>query len=81
MGNIPKAIYASRARSNTDSMNYAQLVAAANRLANVNVSSTTVSVQNTQGAIGKVDQANGATAESLQIATLNNDSIKELLNQ
>ncbi len=81
MGNIPKAIYASRARSNTDSMNYAQLVAAANRLANVNVSSTTVSVQNTQGAIDKVDQANGATAESLQIATLNNDSIKELLNQ
>ncbi len=81
MGNIPTAIYASRAKSNTDSMNYEQLVAAANRLANVDVPSTTARVKNTQDTIDKVNQANGVTADSLQIATLSNDSIKELLNQ
>ncbi len=81
MGNIPTATYASRSKSNTGSMNYAQLVAAANRLANVNVPSTTASAQNTQGTIDKVGQANGAEADSLQIATLNNDTVRELLNQ
>jgi len=78
MGNIPTTIYASRAKSNTDSMNYAQLVAAANRLANVNVPSATARVKNTPST---VDKANGATADSLQIATLNNDAVKELLNR
>ena len=81
MENIPTAIYASRTRSNSDSMNYAQLVAAAKRLANIRVSSTTAKIQNTQGAINKVDQTNRVTADSLQIVTINNDTIKELLKK
>ena len=81
MGNIPTAIYASRARSNTDSMNYAQLVAAANQLANVNVPSTTTKVKNTQGVVDEVDKANKLAAGPLTIATLNNDTINELLNR
>jgi len=81
MGNIPTATYASRAKSNTGSMNYAQLVAAANRLANVSVPSKTVKVKKTQGRIDKEDHVNVVTADSLQIATLNKETVKKLLNQ
>jgi uncharacterized protein YijF (DUF1287 family) len=84
MGNIPKAtIYASRkpARSNNaNSMNYDQLVAAANRLANVRT--PVAKAQTVAPTTSRVDQANAqATTTSLQLATLNNDAVKELLNR
>jgi len=79
MGNIPTAIYASRAKSNTDSMDYAQLVAAANRLSNV--PSPTARAQKSQRPIDKIAEVSGISKNSLQLATLNKDSVKELLNQ
>ncbi len=73
MGNIPTAIYASREKSN--SMNYDQLVEAAKHLANVPV----VGASEAQS---KVDNANNrAKTNSLQLATLNEGDIKELLNR
>ena len=85
MGNIPKAtIYASHApASNTDRMNYDQLVAAANRLANVKAPAQR-QIQITPNTVHKVDRANGVTkvgSDSLKLATLNNDSIKDLLSR
>jgi uncharacterized protein YijF (DUF1287 family) len=80
MGNIPTTTYTSHAKSKTDNMNYAQLVAAANRLANVNTSTSRIRVKNAQ-TIDRVDQANGVTESSLQLATLNSATVKELLKK
>ena len=71
MGNIPTTIYASRTKSN--GMNYDQLVEAAKRLANVPVVATSK-------AQDKVDNANHKT-KTVQLATLNEGDIKELLNR
>ncbi len=75
MGNIPTAIYASRAKSRRNSMSYAQLVVAANRLANVTPASTSVKAKE-----AAIDKANRVSAESFQIATLNNN-VRKLLSQ
>ncbi|MEE9310614.1 MAG: DUF1287 domain-containing protein [Cocleimonas sp.] len=78
MGSIPKApVYTGRSKSNTDRMNYDQLVAAANRLANVKTPSRSQLQK-----IDRVDRANGVTNSSnnsLQLATLNNAAIEALL--
>ena len=81
MGNIPTAIYASRSKSKTDSMNYTQLLAAANRLTNVNTISRVNTEKNTKSTIDKVDRANGEMKNPITIATLNSDTVRELLNQ
>jgi len=81
MGNIPTAIYASRAKSKTDSMNYTQLVEAANRLANVDITSKSKVNKNIESTMDRVDQANLMVDNPIEIATLNNDTVRELLNQ
>ena len=72
MKNIPTTTYASRVNSN--SLNYDQLVEAAKRLANVPV----VGISKSQA---KVDNANQVKTNSLQLATLNEGSVKELLDR
>lgn len=71
MNNIPPAMLTSR--SKTNSMNYDQLVEAAKRLANVPVMAASETQDN-------VDNANRKT-NTLQLATLNEDNIKALLNR